>query len=196
MRSAAAQKWAAAFNRHMKIQFKLQTPEEGKQFFDRDMQRDFPADEIKPWFVIEEMMKQGIYELLGAWCGDVQVGYAWMFVPAGEAVLLDYLAVLPEHRGNGVGTAILQALHQRYPDKLLILESEYPEDAPEPDVARRRLGFYHRVGMVNTGVEVILFGVHFCILTYGEDPKAREHMESLYHAMFPDQRYEQAVQFL
>ena len=180
----------------MEIQLKLQTPEEGKLFFQRDMQRDFPEDEIKPWFVIEELLRQGVYELLGAWCDDVQVGYAWMFVPAGESILVDYLAVLPEYRGTGVGTAVLQALRQRYNDKLIILESEFPDEAPEPDVARRRLGFYHRAGFVNTGVEVILFGVHFCILSYGEDPHAREHMESLYRAMFPDQQYEKAVQFL
>ena len=180
----------------MDIVLKRQTLEEGKKFFYRDMQRDFPEDEIKPWEVIEPMVHAGVYDLLGAWFGETQVGYVWMFVPEGDAILIDYLAVLPEYRGTGVGTAILQALAQRYPDRLLILESEYPEDAPEPDVARRRLRFYDHAGFVNTGVEVMLFGVHFCILSHGQDKDARAHMERLYRAMFPGERYDHAVKFV
>ena len=175
---------------------KLQSLEEGRELFYRDMQRDFPENEIKPWDVIENMVLAGEYDLLSAWEEDKMVGYAWMFVPEGESILLDYLAVLPEYRGTGVGTAILQLLATRYPDKTLILESEYPEDAPEPDVARRRLRFYDHAGFVNSGVEVVLFGVHFCILTHGQDPDARIHMESLYRSMFPGERYDFAVKFL
>lgn len=175
---------------------KLQSLEEGRELFHRDMQRDFPENEIKPWGIIEKMVRAGEYDLLGAWEGDKMVGYAWMFAPDGEAILLDYLAVMPECRGNSVGSAILKALAERYPDKILILESEYPEDAPEPDVARRRLRFYDHAGFVNSGVEVVLFGVHFCILTHGQDPDARIHMESLYRSMFPGERYDFAVKFL
>ena len=180
----------------MKIELKQQTLEEGFLYFQRDMQRDFPEDEIKPWSVIEPMVRSGVYELLGAWDGDKQVGYAWMFIPEGEAVLIDYLAVLPEYRGTGVGTAILKALSQRYRNQILILESEYPEDAPDVEVAKRRLRFYDHAGFVISGVEVILFGVHFCILTHGFDPEARKHLESLYHAMFPEERYHYAVRFI
>ena len=175
---------------------KLQSLEEGRELFHRDMQRDFPENEIKPWGIIEKMVRAGEYDLLGAWEGDKMVGYAWMFAPDGEAILLDYLAVMPECRGNSVGSAILKALAERYPDKILILESEYPEDAPEPDVARRRLRFYDHAGFVNSGVEVVLFGVHFCILTHGQDPDARIHMENLYRSMFPGERYDYAVKFL
>lgn len=175
---------------------KLQSLEEGRELFHRDMQRDFPENEIKPWGTIEKMVRAGEYDLLGAWEGDKMVGYAWMFAPDGEAILLDYLAVMPECRGNGVGSAILKALAERYPDKILILESEYPEDAPEPDVARRRLRFYDHAGFAVSGVEVTLFEVHFCILTHGQDPDARIHMENLYRSMFPGERYDFAVKFL
>ena len=53
---------------------KLQSLEEGRELFYRDMQRDFPENEIKPWDVIENMVLAGEYDLLSAWEEDKMVG--------------------------------------------------------------------------------------------------------------------------
>jgi len=174
------------------------TPEQGFEIFQKDMFRDFPEDEIKPWEVILRMVNDGVYDLLAAIEDGTMVGYAWIFRPDSDAVLIDYLAVMPQLRGTGVGTRILSALGKQYcaGGKRLLLESEYPETAPEPDVARRRLGFYAKAGFCDTGVQVLLFGVRFCILSLGEDKQGRDHMDQIYRAMFPGERYHQAVQFL
>lgn len=177
---------------------KFLTAEQGYEIFQKDMFRDFPEDEIKPWDVILRMVNAGEYDLLAAFEDDIMVGYAWIFRPETEAVLIDYLAVLPQFRGTGVGTRMLSALGKQYcaGDKRLLLESEYPETAPEPSVARRRLGFYARAGFCDTGVQVLLFGVRFCILSLGEDKAGKDHMEQLYRAMFPGEFFHHAVQFL
>ena len=182
----------------MDILLKEQSPEEGCALFETHMARDFPASEIKPWDVILGLVESGSYDMLAAYDGDRMVGYAWMFCPKGEAVLLDYLAVLPEYRGTGVGSRILDALAERYcvDGRAFLLESEYPDTAPEPEVARRRLGFYARAGFRNTGVQVLLFGVRFCVLSRGTDDRGRAHMEWIYRKMFPGERYQQAVRFL
>ena len=92
---------------------KLQSLEEGRELFYRDMQRDFPENEIKPWDVIENMVLAGEYDLLSAWEEDKMVGYAWMFVPEGESILLDYLAVLPEYRGRSPSKTLEQVRFYR-----------------------------------------------------------------------------------
>ena len=40
-------------------------------------------------------------------------------------------------------------------------EAEAPEDAPDPDMARRRLGFYARCGLRTAGYDTEVFGVHY-----------------------------------
>ena len=182
----------------MNIEIIEQTPEEGKVIFDNHMHRDFPENEIKPWNIALELYRRGIYEMLQILSDGIMVGYVWMVCPSGEAALIDYLAVLPEYRSEGYGSRILKALVERYRLRgmELLLESEYPDEAPDRAMAIRRLGFYKRAGFKNSGVEVRLFGVHFCILTFGKEGNARQKMEHLYRAMFPERLYRHAVEFL
>lgn len=182
----------------MEIILKEQTIQQAKQLYDTHMRRDFPQDEIKPWEVTVKLYEKGIYEMLEAYSGGEMVGYIWMVCSAGDVALIDYLAVLPEYRGGGVGTEILKELVQRYRsrNKDLILESEFPDTAPEPQIAKKRLGFYARAGFRDTGTQVRLFGVHFCILSHGLTGSGRSYMEKIYREMFPEELYRHAVSFL
>ena len=182
----------------MKIELRQQTLEEGRLTYDREMHRDFPEDELKPWEITVQMYEAGIYEMLEAFVDGTLVGYAWMVFPKGGSALIDYLAVLPQFRCGGYGTAILEALSCRYSLRgmELLLESEFPEEAPDPAMARRRLGFYQRAGFRDSGVQVRLFGVRFCILVHGDAVDAKEQMTHLYRAMFSDPLFREAVQFL
>ena len=49
-------------------------------------------------------------------------------------------------------------------------ESEAPEDAPDPEMARRRLGFYARCGLRTAGYDTEMFGVHYKTLYLAGDP--------------------------
>lgn len=179
------------------IEIRILSPEQARDVFDAHMHRDFPADELKPWEIMHALYRRGSYAFLGAFLGDDLAGYAWLFCPGEGCVLIDYLAVLPELRGRGIGAGVLDALadYCRAQGSLL-LESEYPGEAPDEQIARRRLGFYRRAGFADTGVQVRLFGVRFCILAHGGDADARGHMESLYRAMLTEQMYRENVQFL
>ena len=174
------------------VQLKLP---EGKQVFDVHMARDFPADEIKPWAIMEKLYLDGCYDMLAAVADGEMVGYAWQFRPGSDVLLIDYLAVLPQYRGRGIGSGMLRALSEYYPQKL-ILESEYPLEAPDRKMAERRLGFYARAGFELSDVQVRLFGVRFHILAHGGDPKAKDHMQSIYQAMLPPELTKTAVEFL
>ena len=45
-----------------------------------------------------------------------------------------------------------------------------PEDAPDPEMARRRLGFYARNGLRTAGYETAMFGVHYKTLYLAREP--------------------------
>lgn len=171
---------------------------ESRTTFEMHMHRDFPESEIKPWEITKSLYEKGIYEFFDVFSDGKMVGYVWIVSPEGGVALIDYLAVLPQYRGTGVGSKILKELCARYArmGKTLILESEYPDEAPNPQVAERRLGFYARAGFMDSGVQVRLFGVRFCILAHGIRGREKEDLACIYRSMFPCGLYEKAVVFL
>ncbi len=142
----------------------------------------FPLCERKPWGLIRQKCRQGFMEVLcieddaGAF-----LGLAIMILYKNIA-LLDYFAIAPECRGQGIGAEVLQALRQKYTDRTLLLEIENP-DVPADNTAERvrRKAFYLRQGMQMMPYRVMLFGVEMHILTFD---RAVEFSE--YRAIFEE----------
>lgn len=83
-----------------------------------------------------------------------------------DIVLLDYLAVSPACRGQGIGSEILSLLDERYGGKRILLEIEDPEEpCDNPKERRSRKAFYLRNGMTVQDYKVWLFGIKMLILT-------------------------------
>ena len=165
-----------------------------------DVYRDFPESEIKPWQVVHDLYKKGVYMPLGCFKNRVLIAYVLLIaLKEKRTVLLDYFAVLPEHRNSGAGSDILKELRKfcaSFADNILI-ESEYPETAPDREMAERRLGFYRRAGAELTDTQVLLFGVRFLIFTLncsGSAPcDAAGDIESIYRVSVPPEQYDDAV---
>lgn len=169
-----------------------------------EMIRDFPEDELKPFEAIRAMMRGGIYEPLGIYDeGGALTAYAWQTVlPQCQSALIDYYAVLPALRGNGTGSRTLAALADYYAPRTgaLIIECEHPAEAPDPAVARRRIGFYLRAGVRATAMESRVFGVKYQIfaLPCGNDPGdavINRDLKEIYRTMVPEPYYRGNVIF-
>lgn len=142
--------------------------------------RSFPKCERKPWRLIRQKCRQEQMQVL-AIIGQngCFLGLA-IFVLYKDLALLDYFAVLPKHRGQGVGAKALQALRQRYAPRRLLLEIENPDVPACNTVERlRRKAFYLRQGMQIMPYRVMLFGVEMHILTFDALVSFEE-----YHAIF------------
>ena len=182
----------------MSIIFRKMNEKEITKIYETRMTKDFPPMELKPLHNIIDMMEQGIYESLFVYDQE-PVGYALVLLPKGISYgLLDYLGTFSENRNQGYGGQVLKELRKYYQDRTLMIESEYPEDAPDRKMAVRRLQFYQRNGAVDTGVESRIFGAHYvnlilsgqqndmiCALPPAEEVK--DVLVQLYTGMLPDE---------
>lgn len=173
---------------------------EAKNIYDRYMKTDFPKDELKPFEMIKKHMSNGIYICLGVFKDDVLIGYAFCLTdPDSNAVLLDYFAVLKEHRGNRIGSSSLGEVCRYFTEELnfsaLILESENPDfakDEIDKMTRLRRISFYEKNGMYRQSFTTDLYGVKYCIFSYPKTD-AKPALISLYKKMLPKKLFEQRL---
>lgn len=124
----------------------------------------FPRSERKPFFLIMRMFRKGVTDV---WCLQHAGKFAGLAITINspEIVLLDYFAVCKPLRGQGVGTAALQALDKRYADKGFFVEIESTLiPSPERDMRLRRKHFYLEAGLEEMHTTARLFGVEMELL--------------------------------
>ena len=124
----------------------------------------FPPSERKPFSVIRAMYRKGKTDL---WCirRDGRFAGFASTVNSESLILLDYLAAVPQYRGQGTGSAALRLLKQQYCGKGVFVEIEETRD-PRPDQALRlrRRQFYEAAGMQPLEVTAMVFGVKMELL--------------------------------
>lgn len=172
--------------------------------YESALRRDFPPSELKSLSSILNMLRKGTYDVLGAFQGDRLIAYALLYRPKeGRSVLLDYLAVEPDVRNQGIGSMLLFQLREYYCEMadVLMIECERPKAAPDEDEARKRIRFYTKAGAKLTNVRIWLFDVEYSILvlpcgaTVPERDWAKQ-MLAMYHQMLPKALYEQNVRLI
>lgn len=160
----------------------------------------FPRMERKPLSAMEKLMAAGRYEALGLYDGEELAAYAllWQTVD-GRAVLLDYLGVPRDRRGQGWGSRMLAQLRRIYGERAAILAEVEAPEAEEPgerSLQERRLDFYRRAGFRYAGFDSRLFGVHYRLLAAGagEEPELLAAYRTLYQGHFPGAVFRRFVQ--
>ncbi|MBQ2990849.1 MAG: GNAT family N-acetyltransferase [Clostridia bacterium] len=178
--------------------------EQIKRLYEAHMRRDFPPSELKSLSSILRMVAAGCYDVLGAYQDGELAAYALVYCPRGErCVLLDYLAVPPELRGKGIGSAFVSVLRRYYSSRadVLLIECERPKTAPDESEARNRIRFYTQAGAKLTSVRIWLFEVEYSILVlpcekYVPEKDWAEQMLSMYRQMLPAELYAQYVRLI
>lgn len=126
--------------------------------------RAFPASERKPLSAIAAMRRRGKADV---WCFRQNGRFAGFAttVNGDGLIMIDYLAVEPSARNQGVGTQALTAICRAYPGMGVFVEIE---DTSEPcDNQRerfRRRAFYERCGFAPTNTVASTFGTRFELL--------------------------------
>ena len=137
-------------------------------------QSAFPDSEKKPFSMIRTMWKKGKSDV---WYCEENGTFAGLVITINgpDKILLDYLAVAKNRRGQGIGSGILKKMREKYVGKGVFLEIEtVDETADNYEERKRRKQFYLANGMTPMNVFVELFGVDMellgfdCYLTFEE----------------------------
>ena len=179
------------------------TTEEIRRAYADYLEHDFPSDELKPLDRIEKSLDAGQYSCIGAFDDDgAFVAYAFFVIVNGLS-LLDYYAVVPSKRGEGIGTGFLSQAILGTGIDFTLIEIEDPEsgvDAADVAARSKRRSFYLNAGCIDTDVRVTTFGVDFLILEYPtvsgklhSKLEVAEAYKELYREILPKRMFERNV---
>lgn len=143
--------------------------------------RTFPRSERKPFQIILSMHRKGKTDV---WYFETNRRFAGFATTINDdqLILLDYLAVKKQLRGQGIGSRILRELKQRYRGKGIFTEIESAYEPASNQVERiRRKQFYLANGMLPSRVMASVFGVKMELLCWNC------HVDFVrYHAFYRD----------
>ena len=180
------------------MELRFPTEQQLAAVYDRDMREAFPPSELKPLRAIRRLMVLGRYKPYCLFDGDEIAGTAFLWLGHPGCAVLDYLCVAQNRRSGGLGALILEKLRETEPDTVIFGEVEAPEDAPDPEMARRRLAFYARCGLKTAGYDTEMFGVHYKTLYLPghevEDAELMRQHRYVYESSFTPENFRKYVQ--
>ena len=132
----------------------------------------FPKNERMPFLMMVAMSKLWNTEFLGFYDGDTLCGFVYL-AHNSKIVFVMFFAVDKTLRSKGYGSAILQDIQNKYPDKKIIISIEpCDNDDPDMELRTRRKDFYMRNGYHETVYMMKLNGiVQEIIISKGEFDK-------------------------
>ena len=168
--------------------------EKAKQIY-KYMEEDFPKNEIPNYTGFLKLTQENIQNVYIYEENSQEIAY-FVTMEKDEKVLITHLAVIKEHRGQGVGKRFLETIKDFLSNKkVLIVEVETEKNAKneqELEVIEKRLRYYLNAGFVKCNeLNYVLYNVDYYILTYSTDESSispnmlKDTIESIYDGLFP-----------
>lgn len=152
----------------------------------------FPPEERKELSFMLEGKMASVYDVLVIETPEAPVAGLIISVRHGDYIMLDYLAIQPALRGQGIGHAALPQIiawcRAHAPGKHIFFEIETPTpDCENPVQRTRRLAFYRSCGFAETSIHAFVYGTDMELLAPPEDVPyiTREGYFDLMRATFP-----------
>jgi len=126
----------------------------------------FPEEELIPFEDLLEMSNNDSVSFTAYYCDNSIIAFSYS-VDRPEFVFILYFAVNPKYRGKGYGTKILtEYLLNSSHGKPVYLNAESPDSSVADNEKRiRRINFYERAGIHQSGYEISDGYVTFCVMS-------------------------------
>ena len=142
----------------------------------------FPKEERLPWWLLRALTIRAGTELTAYYDGDLFCGFTFS-AACGKAQLVMFLAVAENLRGGGYGSAILEYLKNVDPERTILLNVELLDPEADNYAQRlRRMAFYQKNGIYDTGYNVVEVGGAFRVLASTQAPDMDAYLR-VYHYM-------------
>lgn len=181
------------------------TLKERENIYNKHMLNDFNKSEVKPFNMIERLIKTGNYMCCGFYKEsrpDELLGYAY-FVKTKYNILMDYLAVSKDYRGNGYGSKFLTIIYEKFKTEFntLLAEVENPRfsiDDEDKKCREGRITFYLKNNFNISNIETCVLKDQYKIIQLElnkslEDIEIEEEMKSIYNIIFDSEFYEKHI---
>ncbi len=191
------------------MNYKIQnlTIEQTADIYNNYIHLHFPQEEIKPLKNIQRMWENGFYQALAMYEQNEHetklIGYAFCaMAPNCKMLLLDYLAIVEEYRGLGMGGIFLSEMRKCLAEyEGILIETEDVDFAAKEEerlIRQKRDAFYERNGVVRTGIKSRIYGVHFAnwqlpVTEALPDVECKRNLENIYKVMVPGEKNEKFV---
>ena len=183
------------------------TFEQTAEIYNAYIHLHFPKEEIKPLKNIQRMWENGSYQALAMYEQKEKepklIGYAFCAVaPDCKMMLLDYLAIVEEYRGLGMGGIFLKEMQKCLAEyEGILIETEdidFASNEEERQIRKKRDAFYERNGVLRTGIKSRIYGVHFAnwqlpVHKPMTDEECRGNLEKIYKVMVPGEKNQMFV---
>ena len=134
---------------------------DAKELFDSA----FPQCERIPYWLLRLFTLRKSVHFLAFYDNDVFVGLMLVYDNC-DYFYISYLAVNPKIRSKGYGGAIINYAYEMAENKPLVLEVEMPDSkADNLEQCNRRISFYEKHGICDSGYRYSDKGVTYAILT-------------------------------
>lgn len=161
-----------------------------EMIYNKYLVHDFPSNEVKPLENIKTMWEMDGYEAYGYYDNGTLKAYAFLSKePSSRFVLLDYLAVVEDLRGQGIGSSILKNLKMAMRDEAaIIIETEdagKATDETQKEERNRRDLFYKRNGVIKTRFNATVYDADYRIWYVPFDDNVdEENIYDAYHEIY------------
>lgn len=139
--------------------------------------RSFARLERMPYFILRSKIKSGQMEMYAIVDEkDEFLGFG-CYVVHEDIAMGQYLAIMPEYQGMGIGSKALPQIIATMGDRRLVFEIESTlVDAPDIETRRRRKAFYEKNGMKPMGYSVVYFGQNMEIMAHNDKVSYEEYI--------------------
>ena len=177
----------------------IATREELRRAYETVLTEAFPPEELKPLSAMERLLDAERYLPLLLKEDGTLLGLIFLWLGRDNYWIVDHLAVPAAGRNRGIGGILIQMTREKYPDVVLLGESEAPTGDPARDeLILRRLGFYDRNHAQILSYDTAAFGVHYKTLAWSNRPideaAALAHHQEIYRDSFTPELYERFIQ--
>lgn len=163
-----------------------------KQIYKQYLINDFPLNERRPLKKIIELCHDHLYETYGLFDNNKLIAYAF-FLGHKEDIICDYFAVIDQYRQLGYGSYFLQQCLSMYKHAYLYFEVEKPNQNND-SIQEKRIRFYIKNGLIQNDIQLILYHVHYLILSNHKVDITR--LKDFYHFIYDDKFYDQYIEFI